>query len=112
VHQVSLPLRDLPFAEERVAQGEVLVRLDPVGAPPATGASEEELALAALAALEGTPDEGREAMEAAFQASKSAEELERDAEEKEQVHAGENITLTCNQLLRSLLHAHLRCAFN
>lgn len=87
--QVSLKLRDLPFAEEKVAQGEVLVRIDPLGAPRATGMSEDELALAALNALE-YPDEnpfGHEEADAklALAAAQSAEEREREEEEKAQV---------------------------
>jgi len=89
ISQVSLKLRDLPFVEEKVAQGEVLVRIDPIGAPRASGMSEEELALAALSALENPDDNpfGHEEADAKFAlaAAQSAEEREREEEEKAQV---------------------------
>jgi hypothetical protein len=49
---VTIPLKDRPFTIERTAKGDVTLRIDPQGAPPATGMSDDEAALAALAAFD------------------------------------------------------------
>lgn len=112
--QVRLALRDLPLAEDRVAQGHVLVRLDPTGAPAATGASEDDLAVAALEHLEahGANPFGHEAADAEFAraAAQSAEERAHEAEEKEQVRATACLA-RLSFLARFLFAGTDRCAF-